>query len=98
MAYAIITKDKAGALELRQEHRAAHLEHLMAHLGKLIAAGAQIEDDGSGGFGGIILFDTDDRAEAEAFVAADPFTKVGLFEEVTVVRWRKGFLDGKRLF
>ncbi len=97
MAYAIITKDKAGSADLRQRVRAEHLAYLDAHKQKLLAAGAQIEDDGTGGFGGILLVDTDDRAEAEAFAANDPFTIAGLFESVTVVRWRKAFFGGERL-
>ena len=40
---------------------------------------------------------TEDRAEAEAFVRDDPFTKVGLFSGIEVVRWRKAFFDKKRL-
>ena len=41
--------------------------------------------------------DTDDRAEAERFIAEDPFTKAGLFQSVTVVRWRKAFFNRERL-
>jgi uncharacterized protein YciI len=63
----------------------------------LLAAGALIDDDGTGGKGGILLVDTDDRAVAERFIAEDPFTKAGLFEKVTVTRWRKAFFDGKCL-
>jgi uncharacterized protein YciI len=95
--YAIITKDKPNSGDLRQQVRAEHLAYLDTHKRQLLAAGAQIEDDGSGGFGGILIVDTDDRAEAEAFIEGDPFTKVGLFESVTVVRWRKAFFAGERL-
>ena len=47
--------------------------------------------------GGILLIDTDGREEADRFIAEDPFTKAGLFEEVTVTRWRKAFFDKERL-
>lgn len=97
MPYAIITKDKSGSLELRQARRAEHLAYLDANKHLLLAAGAQVEDDGSGGSGGILLVDTDDRAEAEKFIAGDPFTKAGLFESITVVRWRKAFFDKQNL-
>ncbi|MFW5835085.1 MAG: YciI family protein, partial [Pseudomonadota bacterium] len=82
MPYAIITTDRPDAGDLRQRVRAEHLAYLDAHKHKLLAAGAQIEDDGTGGFGGILLVDTDDRAEAEAFIEADPFARAGLFESV----------------
>lgn len=97
MPYAIITHDKPEHLDLRTAVRDEHLAYLDAHKRRLLAAGAVIDDDGSGGHGGIILYDTDDRAEAEAFIAGDPFTKAGLFETVTVVRWRKAYFDFERL-
>jgi len=97
MPYAILLQDKAGSAELRAAHRPAHLEYLSANAHKLLAAGALINDDGSGGHGGIIIVDTDDRGEAERFINDDPFTKAGLFEKITVTRWRKAFFDGKRL-
>lgn len=97
MPYAIQTIDKAGSAELRAANRPAHLAYLTAHAEKLLAAGALISDDGTGGHGGIIIVDTDDRAEAERFINDDPFTKAGLFEKITVTRWRKAFFDGKKL-
>ena len=97
MPYAIITQDKPDQLDLRNSVRAEHLDYLVANQDKLLAAGAMIEDDGTGGHGGIIIVDTDDRAEAEAFIANDPFTKAGLFEDITVTRWRKAFFNFEKL-
>ena len=97
MPYAIQTTDKPGTADLRLRERPAHLEYLSANQHLLLAAGALIEDDGTGGKGGILLVDTDDRAVAEKFIADDPFTKAGLFEKVTVTRWRKAFFDGRKL-
>lgn len=93
MPYAIQLIDKPGSAELRAATRAAHLEHLKRHQNLLLAAGALIDDDGTGGHGGIILVDTDDRAQAQRFIDEDPFTKAGLFERITVTRWRKAFFD-----
>ncbi|HZP92113.1 MAG TPA: YciI family protein [Burkholderiales bacterium] len=97
MPYAIQTRDKPGAGAIRAANRQAHIDYLTANKHLLLAAGALIDDDGSGGHGGILLVDTDDRAQAERFVAEDPFTKAGLFEQVTVTRWRKAFFDRERL-
>ena len=97
MPYAIQTKDKPDHGNLRAELRDAHLAFLNANLDKLLAAGAVIDDDGTGGHGGILIVDTDDRTEAEAFAADDPFTKAGLFESVTVTRWRKAFFNFENL-
>jgi len=97
MPYAIITQDKAHSANVRAQARPAHLDYLTANQHKLLAAGALIDDDGTGGNGGILIIDTDERAEAERFIAEDPFTKAGLFERVTVTRWRKAFFNKERL-
>jgi uncharacterized protein YciI len=97
MPYAIITQDKPDHAQVRAQARPAHLEYLTTHKHKLLAAGALIDDDGTGGHGGILIVDTDDRAEAERFIAEDPFTKAGLFAKVTVTRWRKAFFNKERL-
>ncbi len=97
MPYAIQTQDKAGSAQIRADNRAAHIEYLTANKHLLLAAGALIGDDGTGGSGGILIVDTDDRKEAGRFIANDPFSKAGLFEKVTVTRWRKAFFDKQRL-
>ncbi len=97
MPYVIQTRDKPDRAHLRTETRAEHLDYLRANANKLLAAGAVINDDGSGGHGGVIIVDTDDRDEAEAFIANDPFTKAGLFESVTVTRWRKAVFNFEML-
>jgi uncharacterized protein YciI len=95
MPYAIVTFDKPDHGRLRASVRERHVAYLKANVERLLAAGAMTADDGSGGTGGIILVDTDDRREAEQFIADDPFTQTGLFEKVIVTRWRKAFFDGK---
>ncbi|SLN76256.1 YciI family protein [Oceanibacterium hippocampi] len=97
MPYIIITRDKADSLALRTKVRDVHLAYLDKHKAKLLAAGALTADNGTGGEGGVIIYDTEDRAEAEAFIAGDPFTEAELFESVTVKRWRKAFFNGERL-
>ena len=97
MPFAILTVDKPNNLALRNQTRAEHLAYLEANKDKLLAAGAKIDDDGEGGYGGVILVDTDDRAEAEAFIQNDPFTKAGLFSGIEVVRWRKAFFNFENL-
>jgi uncharacterized protein YciI len=97
MAYVIHCTDKPNSLDLRNTHRSEHLAYLEANQHKLLAGGALIDDNGEGGYGGVLIVDTDDRAEAEAFAANDPFTKAGLFSGVTVTRWRKVFLNFEKL-
>lgn len=97
MPYAILTTDRKDAGDLRAKTRDAHVAYLTANMDKLLAAGALINDDGTGGSGGILIVDTDDRKEAEAFIAGDPFTKAGLCEKVTVSRWRKAYFNKQKL-
>ena len=97
MPYAIQTKDKAGSSQIRADNRAAHIEYLTSQQHLLLAAGALIEDDGTGATGGLLIVDTDDRKEAERFINNDPFTKANLFEKVTITRWRKAFFDKQKL-
>lgn len=94
MPYMIRTYDKPDAAELRAAHRAAHLEYLRGYTARILAAGGFLNDDGSVGKGGMIVLDTDSRAEAEALVANDPFTLAGVFEKVEIQRWRKVFYNG----
>ena len=96
MPYAIFTKDKPDSLSLRLATRDVHLAYLDSHAGKLLAAGALLNDDGSGGDGGLIIYDTDDKATAKDFIDNDPFTKAGLFQSITIRRWRKAYLDGTK--
>ncbi|OGI66649.1 MAG: hypothetical protein A2W18_01730 [Candidatus Muproteobacteria bacterium RBG_16_60_9] len=97
MPYAIFTTDKPNSAELRAKVREVHLKYLDANMHRLLAAGAVTADDGTGGHGGILIVETDVREEAEAFIAGDPFTKAGLFEKVTVTRWRKAYFNKQKL-
>ena len=97
MPYAIITHDKPDSSAIRKEHGAAHRRYLDDNKAKLIAAGAMLDDEATAPTGSIFIIDTDDRAEAEAFLAADPFSQAGLFAEAEITRWRKAFFDFQRL-
>lgn len=82
-------KDKPGHLQTRLDNRAAHLEYAKGFLAKIVIGGPLLTDDGQGMIGSAFVFDTDDRAEVDAFLANDPYAKAGLFESVSVVRYRK---------
>lgn len=95
MPYLIETFDKPDSLALRRAHRGAHLAYLEAHRHLLLACGAKLHDDGSDLGGGLYILDVDTREAAQAFIEADPFCLVGLFERYQIVRWRKAYLDGR---
>ncbi|NYT75859.1 YciI family protein [Alcaligenaceae bacterium] len=95
MPYLIETFDKPGSFALRQSAREEHLQFLEENKALLLACGAKLEDDGSGGTGGVYIVNVETRGEAQNFIDADPFTAAGLFERVSITRWRKAYLDGK---
>jgi hypothetical protein len=97
MPYAIQTTDKPDSGALRTKVRDEHIKYLDANQHRLLAAGAVINDDGTGGHGGILIVDTEVRKEAEDFIAGDPFTRAGLFQKVTVTRWRKAYYNKQKL-
>jgi uncharacterized protein YciI len=87
MLYAMIAKDKAGALQQRLDNRPVHLEHLNALGKKLVFAGALLDTEEKPE-GSIVIFEAETLAEAEAMAAADPFVAAGVFESYEVKRWR----------
>jgi uncharacterized protein YciI len=95
MPYFIETYDKPGRQSLRQRVRPAHLQYLEMNKNKLLASGAKLDDAGANASGGIYILDTDSRGDAEAFIAADPFTKAELFKRIEIARWRKAYFDFK---
>lgn len=95
MPYIIETFDKPDHQAVRQAHRPAHLDYLAANKALLLACGAKLHDDGQDAGGGLYVVDLDTRAEAEAFITADPFAQAGLFERITITRWRKAYVAGQ---
>lgn len=91
----IETFDKPDHQHVRKEARAAHLDYLAANASLLLACGAKLNDDGSDAGGGVYIVALETRAEAEAFIAADPFSHANLFGQVRITRWRKAYLDGQ---
>jgi uncharacterized protein YciI len=94
MPFLIETFDKPDHGHVRARERDVHLDFLAQHKRLLLACGAKLNDDGSSAGGGIYIVDVDTREAAEAFIAQDPFSHVGLFERVNIVRWRKAYVDG----
>jgi uncharacterized protein YciI len=89
--FLILGQARPGATAERDQLRDSHLSHLMGgHRDHLIAVGPLLSDDGSEWLGSAILVEFGDRAEAEAMVAADPYTKADLFAEVEVHDWEFG--------
>lgn len=87
MRFALICLDKPNALQTRVENRLAHLEHLQSS-GVVEQAGPFIDAAGQM-CGSLIVLTVASRAEAEAWAAADPYAKAGLFQSVLIQEWKR---------
>ncbi len=87
MRFALICIDKSGALQTRLDNRAAHLAHIEA-TGVVEQAGPFLDEAGQM-CGSLIILEVDGRAAAQAWAAADPYAKAGLFQSVTIQEWKR---------
>jgi uncharacterized protein YciI len=85
--FVLICRDKPGHLEVRKANRDAHLAYL-AETGIVRLAGPLLDDAGAM-VGSMLAVEAADRAAAEAFAAADPYARAGLFASVEIMAWRK---------
>jgi hypothetical protein len=87
MRFALLAKDKPGAFQTRLDNRDAHLAYV-AETGAVEIAGPLLDADGQM-CGSLIILDVADLAAAQAWAAADPYAKAGLFGDVTLSAWKK---------
>ncbi|MGR3197142.1 MAG: YciI family protein [Paracoccus sp. (in: a-proteobacteria)] len=84
--FAVICRDKPGALQIRLDTRDAHLAHIRDS-GIVFMAGPLIE--GGEMRGSLVILDVADLTAAEAWADADPYKAAGLFASTEVVEWKK---------
>lgn len=96
MWYAIIAEDVPDSLKRRKKERRRHLARLEALLaeGRLLLAGPHpaldSEDPGPAGFSGsLIVAEFSSLEEAQAWIAADPFVRAGVYKRTTVKPFKK---------
>ncbi|MCF2906001.1 YciI family protein [Octadecabacter sp. CECT 8868] len=87
MRVALITRDKAGALQIRLDNRDAHLAYI-AETGVVEMAGPFLDADGTM-CGSMIIMNVETMAEAQNWADNDPYAKAGLFEKVRIEEWKK---------
>lgn len=91
MLYALMGEDTPNSLEKRLAARPGHLARLqaLADAGRLLLAGPMpaidSPDPGPAGFvGSLIVAEFASQAEAEAWMAEDPYVTDGVFARTTV--------------
>ena len=88
MAYLITCKDKEDSIELRLSTREEHIKYLKKIKKKLILAGP-ILDKNDNPVGTVLIVDFDELAAVKKFLYDDPYSKVNLFQEVEIIRFKK---------
>ncbi len=86
MRVALICKDKPDHLQTRLDNRAAHLAHIEPS-GVVEMAGPFLNEGAM--TGSLVVLNVETVAEAEAWAAADPYAKAGLFDSVIISEWKK---------
>ena len=84
MIYCFILTDKPGAGELRQRVRPEHKAYLAAVADRIAFAGPLTTDDGQQMLGSLLAIDFESRDAAQAWLAAEPFTRAGLYASTAV--------------
>lgn len=89
--YAVICFDRPDSAALRDAHRAAHAEFLSANAARIVFGGPLKSAADAPSTGALIVVDCATRQEADAFIAADPFYRGGVYESVSVRAFKQVF-------
>ena len=79
--FVLFCLDKADSLDLRMATRERHLAWVASRAADIRIAGPMTDDAGRMA-GSMFILDVADKAAAEAFNAADPYTQAGLWRQV----------------
>jgi len=90
MLWAISRAAAPHFAEMREKVLQPHIDYLKSQKKILVLSGGTTSDDGQTFVGSLLIVNVGSRREAQAFVDGDPFTKAGLFRDVTITRMRKG--------
>jgi uncharacterized protein YciI len=94
MLWLIPCLDKPNSSALRTEHHQEHAAYVRGKVkeGLVFLSGPLLSDDGTP-IGSFFIVSAKSRADAQAFADNAPFTKLGLFANITVTRVRKGHVN-----
>lgn len=95
--FAIYCKDKPNTASLRAENIHLHRAYLGATQTRILLAGPLLSEDRSQMTGSLFIIEAQDREQAEAFNANDPFRALDLWASIDIVPFsvaRHGFHAG----
>ena len=82
--------DGPDGAERRKSAGPAHHAYQKQVMDSFIARGPMRTDDGTGVIGTHYIIQVADRAAAQAFIAAEPLNRAGVFSDIRIDRWRFG--------
>ena len=100
MLYALMLIDRPDAGDLRVRLRPEHKAYLAPIAERIAFAGPLLADDGQAMLGSLLVIDFADRAAVQAWLAAEPFTRAGLYGSTQIHAFRNlwpqriGFPEG----
>ena len=80
--------DKNKITDLRAKTSEAHHYYQGQIIDNYFAHGPLRSDDGIDLIGSLFLIEVEDMKAAKKLVASEPFTKAGVFQSITITRWR----------
>lgn len=84
--FAMICRDKPGALDTRMANREAHLAYVR-DTGVVLFGGPMITDGQMRG--SLLVMEAEDMEAAQAWSANDPYALAGLFDSVEITEWKR---------
>ena len=84
--FAVICRDKPGALQTRLDTRDAHLAYL--HDSGIVRMAGPLVEQGQM-CGSLLVVEADDLAAAQDWATKDPYKAARLFGSTEVVEWKK---------
>ncbi len=89
MLYVLICEDKPDSEPLRLANRSDHLAWVGGKTTMIRLAGPMLSDDGEHMLGSLFIIEADSEATVRQFNSEDPYTRAGLWGNVTVRRFRQ---------
>jgi uncharacterized protein YciI len=90
MHWLIKCRAKPNIDELRTATLPAHTNFLDGYPEVTWYSGPLFSDDNKNAIGSLRLIEFPDRAAAQTYINADPYTKVGMFQSIIIERWKPG--------
>lgn len=84
MIFAILLMDRPGTAELRIQVRPEHRAYLAMQADRMAFAGPLTSEDGKTTVGSLLAMDFPSRADVDAWLQDEPFTKAGVYEKPVI--------------